>query len=190
MLSSIRIISVLGWSLWYVLRLFLDQLAGQPIQALVQSLALRGTSRLDVPPSVAHVVQSQLLRQLRGRHRIRQILLVGEDQDHSVAQLVLGQHVLELLLGLTHSLPVVRVHDKDQALRVLEVVPPQRTDLVLATDIPHSERDVLVLHSLDIEADCGDRRHDLAQFQFVEDGRLTGSIQTDCKASERVSESA
>lgn len=36
-------------------------------------------------------------------------------------------------------------------LGVLEVVPPQGTDLVLATYVPHGEADVLVLHGLHIE---------------------------------------
>lgn len=36
-------------------------------------------------------------------------------------------------------------------LGVLEVVPPQGTDLVLATHVPHGEADVLVLHCLYIE---------------------------------------
>lgn len=30
-------------------------------------------------------------------------------------------------------------------------MPPERTDLVLTADIPHSERDVLVLDCLDVE---------------------------------------
>ena len=37
-------------------------------------------------------------------------------------------------------------------LCVLEVVPPEGADLVLTTDIPHSEGNVLVLHSLHVEA--------------------------------------
>ena len=37
-------------------------------------------------------------------------------------------------------------------LGVLEVVPPQRADLVLAADVPHGEADVLVLNGLDVEA--------------------------------------
>lgn len=37
-------------------------------------------------------------------------------------------------------------------LGVLEVVPPQGTDLVLATHVPHSKADVLVLHSFYIES--------------------------------------
>jgi hypothetical protein len=31
-------------------------------------------------------------------------------------------------------------------------MPPEGTDLVLSSDIPHSERDILVLNSLDVEA--------------------------------------
>ena len=37
-------------------------------------------------------------------------------------------------------------------LRVLEVVAPQRPDLVLAADVPNRERDVLVLDCFDVEA--------------------------------------
>lgn len=163
--------------------LLLDQLTGQPVQALVQTLALRGTGRLDEPPPIAHIVQPQLLRQLSRGHRIRQILFVGKDQNHSVTQLVLGQHVLQLLLRLAHSFPIVRVDHEDEALRVLEVVSPQRADLVLATHVPHGERDVLVLDRLDVEADRRDGGHNLAQFQFVQDRGLTRSVQADWKGN-------
>ena len=38
---------------------------------------------------------------------------------------------------------------------------------------------VLVLHSLNIEADGWDGRDDLAEFQLVEDGGLAGGIEAD-----------
>ena len=44
-------------------------------------------------------------------------------------------------------------------LRVLKVVPPEGTDLVLPTHIPHSEADVLVLHCLHIKPWKEERRH-------------------------------
>lgn len=81
-----------------------------------------------------------------------QILLVGEDQEVGIAQLVLVQHALQLLPGLNDTIAIVRVDDEDDTLGVLEVVPPQRSNLVLSTDIPHGERDVLVLDRLDVEA--------------------------------------
>lgn len=92
-------------------------------------------------------------------------------------------------------------------------MPPQRTDLVLTTDIPHGEGDVLVLDSLDVKAlisnmsvlrlilthgtggravlgarsgvgastrltDGGDSGDDFAELELVENGGLSGSIQT------------
>ena len=56
---------------------------------------------------------------------------------------------------------------------------PERAELVLAADVPHGERDVLVLHGLDVEANGGDGRDDLAQLELVEDGRLAGGVEAD-----------
>ena len=60
----------------------------------------------------------------------------------------------------------------------LEVVSPERSDLVLATHVPDCEADVLVLNRLHVEPDGGDGGHDLTQLQLVQDGRLTSCIQT------------
>lgn len=133
----------------------------------------------------------------------RKILLVGEDQEDGVPELVLVQHALQLLPGLDDTIAVVGVNDEDDALGVLEVMPPERPDLVLATDIPHGELDVLVLDRLDIEAlarmgrlgtegatrhnwcrmgwarvhtNGRDRGDDFAQLQLVQDGRLSGGV--------------
>jgi hypothetical protein len=38
---------------------------------------------------------------------------------------------------------------REHALRTM---PPERTNLVLTTNIPHGERDVLVLNRLDVES--------------------------------------
>lgn len=88
-------------------------------------------------------------------------------------------------------------------------MPPQGADLVLSTDIPHGELNVLVLDGLDVEAFCGlvsaacstpyfaiwwrirlesaralrtdgrDGRDDLTQLELVENGGLSGSVETD-----------
>jgi hypothetical protein len=80
-----------------------------------------------------------------------QILLVREHEEHGIPELVLVQHALQLLAGLDNTVAIVGVDDEDDTLGVLEVMPPQRTDLVLAADIPHGELDVLVLNRLDVE---------------------------------------
>jgi len=89
-------------------------------------------------------------------------------------------HFAQLLTSLFNALPVVTVHHENQTLCVLnrnyfknypsklaqvqnhilqitrcahlEIVPPQWTNFILATNIPHSETDILVLNGLDIES--------------------------------------
>ena len=63
----------------------------------------------------------------------------------------------------------------------LVVVPPERTNLVLAPDIPYGERDVLALNRLYVEPNRRDSDDDLAKLELVEDGRLASSIKTDHK---------
>lgn len=81
-----------------------------------------------------------------------QILLVGEDQEESVPELILVQHALQLLPCLNNTVAIVGVDNEDNTLGVLEVMPPQRPDLVLSSDIPYGELNVLVLDSLDVES--------------------------------------
>ena len=66
-------------------------------------------------------METKFVSDLSRIHRIRQILLVGEDEEEGVAQLVLVQHTVQLLTRLGHTLAFVRVDDEDDALRVLEV---------------------------------------------------------------------
>lgn len=49
------------------------------------------------------------------------------------------------------------------------VVPPQRTDLVLTSDVPDIELDVLIRDCLDVEADSGDGGDRLVKLELVED---------------------
>jgi hypothetical protein len=79
------------------------------------------------------------------------ILLVGEDKENGVSELVLVEHALEFLSGLDDTVTIVGIDDEDDTLSVLEVMPPEGSDLVLTTDIPHGELNVLVLDGLDVE---------------------------------------
>lgn len=81
----------------------------------------------------------------------RQILLVGEDQEKSVAKFIFVQHSLQLFSCLDYTVSVVGVHHEDNALSVLEVVSPEWSDLVLTTHIPHGKLNVLVLNCLHVE---------------------------------------
>lgn len=58
-------------------------------------------------------------------------------------------------------------------------MPPERTDLVLATDIPDVELDVLVGDGLDVEAHGGDGGDVLAELELVENGGLAGGVEAE-----------
>jgi len=96
-----------------------------------------------------------------------QILLVGKHQQYRIAQLVFIQHALQLLARFSDTVSVVGVNDEYETLGVLEVVAPQRPDLVLTTDIPDSERYVLVLDGFHVEADGRNCSHNLAELEVL-----------------------
>ena len=104
------------------------------------------------PSPLPQAVQTKLVGDLGGVHGVGQILLVGEDQEESISELVLVEHALQFLAGLDDTVTIVGVNNEDDTLGILEVMSPQGTDLVLTTDIPHSELNVLVLNRLDVEA--------------------------------------
>ena len=85
---------------------------------------------------------------------------------------------MELVLRLRQSISIVRVHDEDHALRVRVVVAPERPYFILPANVPHRQRQIAVLDGLDVKPDGRDRRHDLAQFELVEDGRLARGVKT------------
>jgi hypothetical protein len=81
-----------------------------------------------------------------------QILLVGENQKNGIPQLILVQHTLKFLPGLNNTITIVAINHEDDTLGVLEVMSPQRSNLVLSTNIPYGELDVFVLDGLNVES--------------------------------------
>ena len=49
------------------------------------------TVKIFTHPSISQILQSELVRQFRGRHCVGQVLLVSENQQSRVPQLVLLQ---------------------------------------------------------------------------------------------------
>ena len=82
----------------------------------------------------------------------RKILFVGENQEQSIPQFIFIQHTLQFLTSLDDTVTIIAVNDEDDTLSVLEVMPPQRSDLILSTDIPDSKLNVLVLDRFNVEA--------------------------------------
>lgn len=114
-----------------------------------------------------------------GLHSVRQVLLVGEDQDDGVPHFPVVDDAVELLPGLIDPVTVSAVHHEDEALRAGIVVSPKGADLVLPAHVPHVELDVLVGDGFHVEANGGDGGDRLAQFKLVQDSRLPGGIKSE-----------
>ena len=84
-----------------------------------------------MPHAAAHGVEAKLLGDLRSWHCAGKVLLVCKDEDDRRRQLRLVEHALELSARVGDTLAVVGVHNENEALRVLIVVPPERANLVL-----------------------------------------------------------
>jgi hypothetical protein len=79
-------------------------------------------------------------------------LFVGKDQEKGISEFILVEHSLQLFTGLDNTVTIIAIDDEDDALGILEVMSPKRSDLVLASNVPDGELDVLVFDSLNIEA--------------------------------------
>lgn len=137
------------------------------------------------PSTTGETLQTKLLGDLGGAHGVlevqisitpihtrtgisyRQILLVGENKEQSVTEFVFVQHALQLFPGLDNTVAIVAIDDENDTLGVLEVVSPERTDLVLTTDVPHGELNVLVLDGLDVETLTNNPMSATASFPYA-----------------------
>ena len=88
---------------------------------------------------------------------MRNILLIRKHKQQRILHLAILYYALQLPHRLVQARLVIAVHHEDQALRAGEVMPPERSDLVLPAHIPDIEFGVLVGHGLDVESDGGDR---------------------------------
>ncbi|RUS89062.1 hypothetical protein EGW08_003173, partial [Elysia chlorotica] len=105
--------------------------------------------------------------------------------ENCVSEFIFIQHPHQLFSGLTNSLSVIAkglMLQNKLTLSILKVMSPQRTDLILATHIPHSETDVFVFNGMLKSRELTDSRDccdDFTQFELVQNCRFTSSIQTD-----------
>jgi len=81
------------------------------------------------------------------------------------------------LLCFVDSLSVLTVNDENETLGASVIMSPQRTNLVLTSDVPNVELDILVCDRLDVESDGWYGCHGLVQLELVKNGRLAGSVE-------------
>lgn len=71
------------------------------------------------------------------------------------------------------------IHHENETLGAGIVMAPQRTDLVLAADVPNVELDVAQRNRLHVESHCRDGGDVVLQFELVQDGGLAGGVETE-----------
>lgn len=79
-------------------------------------------------------------------------MLVGENEEKGISELILVEHALQFFPCLDNSVTIVAVNDEDDTLGVLKVMSPQWSNLVLSTNIPDGELNILIFDCLDVEA--------------------------------------
>merc|ERR1712086_334490 len=134
-----------------------------------------------MPSPVAALVACELVCTLCCRHGVWQILLVREYKKDGITELIHGEHTVQLITGLINTIAIITVHHKNDTLCVCVVMPPQWTDLVLTANVPHGERNVLVLYGLHVETDGWDGGHHLSELELVKNGSLTSGVKTNHK---------
>lgn len=144
----------------------------QPVQTFIQTITSGSTTSLNIPLTMTQAVKTQLISHFSCRHGVRQILLVGKDQQDRFTQLILVQHTVQLVASSVNTVTIVGVNHEDKTLRILVVVAPQRTNLILSSDVPHGEADVLVFHSFDVETNGRDGGDNLTKLELVQDSGL------------------
>jgi hypothetical protein len=75
---------------------------------------------LNVPSPLPETVKVEFVRNLRSVHRIRQVLLVRENEGEGIAKFVFVEHPLQLLAGLGYTFLIITIDDGDNALGILE----------------------------------------------------------------------
>jgi len=156
----------------------LAERVAQPFETFVETVTGSSAGGLDIPSALSETVETKLVGDLSSVHGIRKILLVGKDKEKSVAQLILVEHALKFLTSLDNTISVVGVDNKDDTLGILKVMSPERSNLVLATNVPNCELDVLVLDGLNVETNRRNSGDNFTQLELVQDSGLSGSIKT------------
>jgi hypothetical protein len=87
-------------------------------------------------------------------------LLVSEHKQQALLHFPVAENPMKFLLGLVDTVTVLAVDNEDEALGTGVIMPPERTDLILPSNVPNIEFDVLVRDRLNIEPNCcqGGRR--------------------------------
>jgi hypothetical protein len=79
--------------------------------------------------TLAQRMKTQFIRDLCGIHCVWKILFIGKYQQDGIPQFVFVQHAVQLVPRLADAITIVAIDHENEALGVLEIMPPEGTDL-------------------------------------------------------------
>lgn len=66
-------------------------------------------------------METELIGDLSSIHSVGKILLVGEDEEESIAELIFVEHPLQLLTSFRNTFPIIGIDDENDTLSILEI---------------------------------------------------------------------
>jgi hypothetical protein len=76
---------------------------------------------LNIPGPLPETVETKLVSDFSSIHGIGQVLLIGKNEEKSIAELILIKHPLQFLSCFSNTLPIVGIHDENDTLGILKV---------------------------------------------------------------------
>ena len=153
------------------------------------------------------ILLTESILDVRGTEGLLEVLLVGEDQEGDVLVVLVLHRPPQLHLGLVQLVGLGAVHHKDDAVSAPEpirdkcsghvtciiqseasillpgVAPPQRSDLLLAADVPDEEGEAAglahgALDPLAVEAHGGHGVHVLVKLEPIQCSRFASAVKS------------
>ncbi len=84
------------------------------------------------------------------------------------------ERIIDKAITLTsiNTISIVGVYHEDKTLGILVVVSPQRSNLILSSNIPHCKANILIFDGLYVETNGWNGGYNLTQLELVKNGGL------------------
>ena len=105
-----------------------------------------------MPRPVLELRQPQPVCHFARRECSWEVLLVCEDQKHSILEFRGAEDMVELVGSHIDPVPVSTVHNINKSITIVVVMAPELSNLLLASHVPEGKLELAKLDGLDVEA--------------------------------------
>ena len=100
------------------------------------------------------------------------IRLICKYQNYCIFEFVVHQHCQKLGLGCLYLRVIGTVDDKNDSMRVCVICIPGSAEILLTSEVPHLQLQILMLHFFNITTDGRFCDNNLVECQLVQDSGL------------------